>query len=293
MTHPDKPTPWFESAAARTKTHFNGESDLAAETERRVLDAVTRRKRKPKAIWLLPITLIGSGSLAWAEEVELAVQWTVEQVQELVQAEVAAPEAPTAAAGDTKPAAARHKGAAKGFSSSHEQELPPASAVDAITAETSEAATAAAGAEPSVSPTPSESLPGDSHPSPSSARIAMSGAKLRGTVEAAPPSASAPATAEPSDLERYHAGYAAQYERHDYGAALVAWNAYLQHVPGGRFTPDVRYNRAVALAELGRKQEAIAALAPFAAGAYGPLRQQSATKLTRKLSAESETVPAQ
>ena len=71
MNRPDKKPPWFELAAARTKSHFTGESELAATTERRVIEAVTRRKHKPKAFWLIPITLVGSGSLAWAEEVTL------------------------------------------------------------------------------------------------------------------------------------------------------------------------------------------------------------------------------
>jgi len=75
----------------------------------------------------------------------------------------------------------------------------------------------------------------------------------------------------------------AQFERGDYVAALNAWDEYLRNVPGGRFTPDVRYNCALVLAKLGREQEAITALQPFAAGAYGPSRQQSAAKLIAKL----------
>lgn len=279
MNRSDKKPQWFELAAARTKTHFTGESELAATTERRVIQAVTRRKRKPKAFWLIPITLIGSGSLAWAEQVELAVQWTVQQVQELVRAEE--PETATA------PAVVE----AKRVAPPHHRRAAIAPASTPI-AEVGAETTAESADEPPVAPEPTLDTtalvsPSTENSNAAHASVTRSNGIMRSRdVPPAGASSNAPSTAEPSDLERYRAGYVAQYERHDYAAALTAWDAYLQHVAGGRFTPDVRYHRALTLMALGRNQEAVAALRPFAAGAYGPLRQQAATNLLRELGAQ-------
>ena len=47
----------------------------------------------------------------------------------------------------------------------------------------------------------------------------------------------------------------------------------------GRFAPEARWNRAIALFKLGRRDEAVAALQPFADGAYGGYRRAEATRL--------------
>lgn len=274
MSPREKTPPWFELAATRAKDQFTGQSELAAATERRVIEAVTQRKRKPKAIWLIPLTLVGSGSLAWAEEVERVVTWTVQHVQELVRSG----EPPTEKASDTasakRPTPARQHHAAAPTLGPHHEDTAEASTSDSTPTETT-------AAEVIVSPR----VEGSRSLHASSAKPS-NGTAARAPVESATGADSAAAT--PSDLERYRTGYTAQYERNDYGAALLAWDAYLQHVPGGRFTPDVRYHRALALAELGRSREAITALRPFVAGAYGPLRKQSAINLVRKLGAPEQ-----
>lgn len=66
-------------------------------------------------------------------------------------------------------------------------------------------------------------------------------------------------------------------------AALAAWDGYLAKSPRGRFSAEASYNRAIALARLGRTAEAKAALQPFASGNYGSYRKESAEKLIQGL----------
>jgi TolA-binding protein len=49
-------------------------------------------------------------------------------------------------------------------------------------------------------------------------------------------------------------------------AAVAAWDKYISQFPRGRFLPEARYARAVALARAGRAGEAKQAMEPFAAG---------------------------
>lgn len=49
-------------------------------------------------------------------------------------------------------------------------------------------------------------------------------------------------------------------------AAVAAWDSYLARFPEGRFQPEARYARAVALARAGRNGEAKGAMEPFAKG---------------------------
>lgn len=93
--------------------------------------------------------------------------------------------------------------------------------------------------------------------------------------------ASAPARAPAPDADAlYRTAHEAHFSRHDYPAAVAAWDAYLASAgPGGRFTLEARYNRAVALVKSGRKAEARAALQPFADGEYGGYRREEAREL--------------
>ena len=93
------------------------------------------------------------------------------------------------------------------------------------------------------------------------------------------PRPSAPrVTADPEE-DLYRAAHRAHFVAHDEPAALVGWDAYLAKYPDGRFAPEAKYNRAIALVSLGRTSEARAALAPFASGAMGGYRQTEAKAL--------------
>ena len=97
----------------------------------------------------------------------------------------------------------------------------------------------------------------------------------------APAPAPAPALVPDADADAlYRTAHEAHFSRHDYPAAVAAWDAYLASAgPGGRFTLEARYNRAVALVKSGRKTEARAALQPFADGEYGGYRREEAREL--------------
>jgi hypothetical protein len=121
-------------------------------------------------------------------------------------------------------------------------------------------------------------------PPPRPARlIAATRSPRLGTVPlAAEPVAQPPAGPEPEEL--YRQAHRAHFVVRDYAAALALWDAYLA-AGGGPLAPEARYNRAIALAHLGRREAAVAALAPFAAGADDGYRQEDAQALLRKLGA--------
>lgn len=78
----------------------------------------------------------------------------------------------------------------------------------------------------------------------------------------------------------YHEAHEAHFVRKDPAAALVAWDRYLAASgSNGRFVLEARYNRALSLVRLGRRQEAKAALQPFADGEYGGYRRDEAARL--------------
>jgi hypothetical protein len=100
-----------------------------------------------------------------------------------------------------------------------------------------------------------------------------------GTASAAP-AASAP---DP-ELELYRAAHRAHFQEQDTLRALGGWNRYLEQNPSGRFALEARYNRAICLVRLGRKDEARAALSPFANGSFGGYREREAKELIDALS---------
>jgi hypothetical protein len=96
----------------------------------------------------------------------------------------------------------------------------------------------------------------------------------------APPPAAAsadPASALFADAHRIH------FVDKDPARAVAAWDAYLKASPNGRFVPEARYNRALALVRLGRIAEAERELSAFAGGAYGTYRREDARALLEAL----------
>lgn len=71
------------------------------------------------------------------------------------------------------------------------------------------------------------------------------------------------------------------FERRDFAAALAAWDWYLAG-NAGAFMTEAHYNRAIALAHLGRHADAIRALRPFADGEQGGYRQKEARALIER-----------
>jgi tetratricopeptide (TPR) repeat protein len=88
-----------------------------------------------------------------------------------------------------------------------------------------------------------------------------------------------PATARDAEDALYQQAHRAHFVDKDPQKALEAWDAYLEANPNGRFAPEARYNRALSLVRLGRRDDAKEALRPFADGAFGGYRQRDAKKL--------------
>jgi hypothetical protein len=90
--------------------------------------------------------------------------------------------------------------------------------------------------------------------------------------------ATPPAAADPL----YREAHVLHFVRRDFATALAAWDRYLAAGPGA-LSVEARYNRAIALAHLGRDTEAAAALRPFADGEHGGYRQKEARALIARL----------
>jgi hypothetical protein len=136
---------------------------------------------------------------------------------------------------------------------------------------------------PTSPPPPSPPSPSPAPPRPATAPTRPPAA----LAEKAPPplpattSGEVPAAAGADEL--YERAHRAHFAGGDPAAALAAWDRYLAAAPRGRFALEARYNRAVALARLGRRDEAARALAPFAAGEFGGYRRAEAERLLRSL----------
>ena len=92
------------------------------------------------------------------------------------------------------------------------------------------------------------------------------------------------AEAAVDEFALYREAHRAHFVEHDYAAALTRWDRYLAATRHGSLVPEARYNRALALYHLGRRDEASAALRPFANGAYGRYRRDEASRLLESLS---------
>jgi hypothetical protein len=130
---------------------------------------------------------------------------------------------------------------------------------------------------PIVEPTP--------EPTPAALQPKPNGAKAEPAVSVAKPtpSTSSSAVFQDADGDLYRLAHEAHFDAHDYGRALIGWDAYLRSAPNGRFATEARYNRAICLLRLGRDTEARQALEPFASGKMG-YRQNEARELLDELS---------
>lgn len=107
-------------------------------------------------------------------------------------------------------------------------------------------------------------------------------------VAPAAPEARAPSL----DLSLYKEAHALHFRERNYGAALAAWEQYLDQLPNGTLAIEARYNRALCLVQLARFADARAALTPFARGedSHG-YRQREAQRLLEALEKKPEPKP--
>ena len=84
------------------------------------------------------------------------------------------------------------------------------------------------------------------------------------------------------ELLLYDSAHRAHFTDKEWAAALAAWERYLRELPRGRFAIEASYNRALCLLRLGRTDEGVGALRPFAQGAFGSYRQREAQTLVER-----------
>jgi len=84
--------------------------------------------------------------------------------------------------------------------------------------------------------------------------------------------------------ELYDRAHQAHFVRRDFGAALELWSRYLALGGAAPLSAEARFNRAIALLQLGRPAAAAADLRPFADGDYGAYRREEARALLRRIS---------
>jgi hypothetical protein len=89
-------------------------------------------------------------------------------------------------------------------------------------------------------------------------------------------------TPGPDPQALYAQAHSLHFHDHDPARALAAWDRYLavaSHDIRGGLVLEARYNRAICLVRLGRREEARQALQPFADGQWGDYRRDDAQAL--------------
>jgi hypothetical protein len=234
----------LEAAVAATRRTFEGDAASALATERRILETARNRARFRPRFWIVPLAAAFVGSAALAHELGAFGALKGRWFGQAV-----APPAVQSAAPVRAP-------------------LPSGQDTPA----------AAGSAAPDLhAPVPSaEPVPEKAPVSP----MERAGTN-KPAVEAAPPAPSNEA-ARFDEMSLYRDAHRAHFAERDYALALFRWDRYLERAPRGTFALEARYNRGVALHRLGRRDEAVTALRPFADGAYGGYRAEEASRIVNE-----------
>jgi len=169
---------------------------------------------------------------------------------------------------------------------------PPAAA-PAASAQAHRAARRALSREPAAPPAVVLEIPAPLEPEPQPPALAPAAPALAATAPALRERRAARREAEPAPVAAgasavdalYREAHHQHFVRRDFAAALAAWERFLA-VGRGPLLIEARYNRAIALAHLGRRAEAISALRPFADGELGSYRQREARALVERFTSE-------
>jgi hypothetical protein len=123
-----------------------------------------------------------------------------------------------------------------------------------------------------------------SAPVPAPTTVPTTTPARRAAAPVAPPPAHPTTVAPKPDPDALYRAAFEAFRDHDDARALRGWDAYLAAAgASGRFAPEARFNRALTLVHLGRKDEAREALGPFAHGDYGAYRRDEARALLDRL----------
>jgi hypothetical protein len=98
------------------------------------------------------------------------------------------------------------------------------------------------------------------------------------------------ALAEDADRLAFEGAHRAHFGEVEPDRALVLWDDYLARFPFGQFRIEARFNRAVCLMRLGRREDAREALRPFASGEI-PGREREASRWIEALDQSAITRP--
>lgn len=239
----------LDAAIAAARADQLGATDAIA-TRDRIAESLRRRGAAQRALLtaatVLGVLLVGSTAYAWYSG------WLPAQVRAWRGEEQAAPAA-------AAPAAAHPRSVGSSDLPRDRWDPPITPPIGGILRSP----------EPAATPPPAKAAPRHR-------RVAAAASPLPAPVVEAPPAAS-------PELAAYRAAHDAHFGGAGAGAALAAWDAYLDGYPDGSFAPEARYNRALCLVRLERWSAAAAALAPFADGTEGGYRQREAAALRAKL----------
>ena len=235
----------------------DGQGDDDGESERngrptltRVLRTVQRSRRRRRAMWIVGLQLAFGGLAVGAWAVRSGGVATLKR--RFLSDDVPARSAPVARVADRRPALE-----------------PPV--VD-------QTVTPVAAAPQPVAPAARPVAPALLAPAPQRKQSA----KDRKRVEVASASA-APIQPVLTAADLYERAHQAHFVRRDFRAALELWNRYVALGGAAPLVAEARFNRAIALLQLGRPAAAAADLRPFADGDYGAYRREEARTLLRRI----------
>ncbi|GEM_PF-398286 len=270
---------------------YDGEHDAADLTLQRALfQARVHRRRQRFTRWvLLPAAAVLVASTAWAGvtgRLAPTVRMMLDAIYEGPSRDRSHGASGTPAA-HTRPAESSSE---RSSSPAGTAPLPDESAAVAANDPPPSATEAIAPATPSEGSTP----PSTRAPSATASVVGAVSARRPDVVAPAPSAleASAPTPAATTSAPDPHAALFAEAHRIHFGErdparALAAWDRYLSAAPNGRFAPEARYNRALALVRLGRTAEARQELTAFADGLYGEYRRADAQALLDALARDA------
>jgi cytoskeletal protein RodZ len=264
----------LRNAFRAVRDRYDGTHPEADLTLRRALVHGRQARRRRFARWtLLPIAAVLAAGTAWAGATGRLAP-LVTSISEAFHSERAPVTAPTTQPLATVPAPSTADAAT---TEATNDPLPPADDRSPVTKAPNAPASdpLPAGKEPTAwkaapPPAVTPTAAATTAEPPASAAVAPP----TKTLEMPPPVDSADPNAPLfAEAHRIH------FTEKDPARALAAWDRYLAAAPSGRFAPEARYNRALALVRLGRNAEATRELTGFADGTYGGYRQKEARAL--------------
>jgi hypothetical protein len=276
----------LKAAFRSVRDAYDGENPESNLTLQRALFRTRTRERRSKLTrWVvLPIAAVLAASTAWAG-VTGKLTPAVQSMLEAFHAEHAPPPSPIGTSSVAPPVAslAAVASAAPSTDPTHAEEPAAPS-----TAETP-AALPVNPPSVAVAPIPVGRPSAVAHSArPAASELAKDSSRDEPSRSVDPTPSPTASAADP------HAGLFAEAHRLHFkernpAEALAAWDRYLAVAPNGRFSPEARYNRALALVRLGRHAEARSELTGFATGTYGSYRREDAKALLDALSRDAST----